>query len=306
MSSASQQKPIVRPTVLMARRQQPIWSLKNDDDRLVILFIALSIVGHSLFFIIEGFDLFSSKELVINEWVMDAEIVSEMDFAGLEKSAMSNATIAEEAKVRETLLPQITKTFSVKEDTKPEDVVAEEKEKIEEKIEDKKEAAKPEKTEDLQIKTQNKEDNKMDQRDAAKRLAMDRLKELNKTAKTNEAEVNTKDDVANKVLKNLKSGIAGGSARGKQIVDQYIGMVRRAVQNNYSLPDAYNLKGAAMQVTIAIVVSERGDLMKVEIEESSGDSVFDTMTFDSVKASAPLPKPPRDLVGEKILLVFKP
>ncbi len=306
MSSVTQQKPIMRPTVLMARKQQPIWSLKNDDDRLVILFIALSVIGHSLFFILEGFDLFNNKELVINEWVMDAEIVSEMDFAGLEKSSMADAKIAEEAKVKETLLPQLTKTFSVKEDTKPEEVVADEKEKIEEKVEEKKEAAKPEKTEDLQIKTQNKEDNKMDQRDAAKRMAMDRLKDLNKTAKTNEAEVSTKDDVANKVLQNLKSGIAGGSARGKQIVDQYIGLLSRAIRSNYSLPDVYNLKGAAMQVTIVVVVSERGDLMKLGVEESSGDSAFDGMTLESVKASAPLPKPPQELVGEKIFLVFKP
>jgi TolA protein len=306
VTSASQQKPIMRPTVLMSRKQQPIWSLKNDDDRLIIIFVVLSIVGHSLFFVLEGFDLFDQKDLVINEWVMDAEIVSEVDFAGLEKSAVPDAKIAEEAKVRETLLPQLTKTFSVKEDTKPEDVIAEEKEKVEEKIEDKKEAEKPEKTEDLQIKTQNKEDNKLDQRDAAKRLAMDRLKALNKTAKTNEAEVSSKDDVATKILQNLKGGIAGGSARGKQIIDQYVGMVRRAVQSNYSLPEAYNLKGAVMQVTIVVVVSERGDLMKVEVDQSSGDNVFDNMTLDSVKASAPLPKPPQELVGEKIFLVFKP
>jgi len=306
VSSASQQKPIMRPTVLMARKQQPLWSLKNDDDRLIIVFIVLSIAGHGLFFVLEGFDLFEKKDYLINEWVMDAEIISEVDFAGLEKSAVPDAKIAEEAKVRETLLPQITKTFSVKEDTKPEEVVAVEKEKKEEKAEEKKQAVKPEKTEDLQIKTQNKEDNKLDQRDAAKRLAMDRLKALNKTAKTNEAEVSSKDDVATKILQNLKGGIAGGSARGKQIIDQYVGMVRRAVQSNYSLPEAYNLKGAAMQVTIVVVVSERGDLMKLELDQSSGDAVFDNMTLQSVKASAPLPKPPQELVGEKIFLVFKP
>jgi len=306
VSSVPQQKPIMRPTVLMARKQQPIWSLKNDDDRLIIVFIVLSIVAHSLFFVLEGFDLFGDKDFVVNEWVMDAEIVSEIDFAGLEKSAVPDAKIAEEAKVRETLLPQLTKTFSVKEDTKPEDVVADIKEKVEEKVEDKKVAAMPEKTEDLQIKTQNKEDNKLDQRDAAKRMAMDRLKALNKTAKTNEAEVSSKDDVATKILQNLKGGIAGGSARGKQIIDQYVGMVRRAVQSNYSLPEAYNLKGAAMQVTIVVVVSARGDLMKVEIDQSSGDAAFDAMTLDSVKASAPLPKPPQELVGEKIFLAFRP
>ena len=306
MSSVTQQKPIMRPTVLMARKQQPIWSLKNDDDRLVILFIALSIVGHSLFFILEGLDLFDQKNLLINEWVMDAEIVSEVDFAGLEKSVIPDAKIAEEVKVKETLLPQLTKTFSVKEDTKPEEAIADEKEKIEEKVEEKKEAAVPEKTEDLKIKTQNKEDNKLDQRDAAKRRAMDQLKEANKTAKTNEAEVSNKDDVAFKIRENLKTGIAGGSARGKQIIDQYIGMVKRAVQSNYSIPEAYNLKGAAMQVMILVVVSERGDLMKVAVEQSSGDPVFDSATLDSVKASAPLPKPPQELVGEKFFIVFMP
>lgn len=304
MTTAAKKNTAVRPTVLMARRQTPIWSLKNYDDRLVIVFVAVSIIGHTLFFVVEGLDIFSHRNVMVEEWVMDAEIISDVDFAASDKSSIQNAKVAEEVKVQENLLPQLTKTFSVKEDTVPEEVVAEEK-IVEEKKEEKKVAVKPEKTEDLQIKTQNKEDNKLEQREAKKRLAMQALIDSNKTAKTNEAEVSS-DDIANKILNNLKGGVAGGSARGKQIIGQYVGMVRRAVHGNYSLPDAYNLKGAAMEVTLLIVVSARGDITKLEIEKSSGDSMFDDMTVNAVKASSPLPKPPKELVGETIFLNFKP
>jgi TonB family protein len=300
-------KPELRPTVLSSRRQQPLWSLKNDDDRLIIAFVAVSIVAHTLFFVVEGLDIFKQRSFITDEWVMDAEIIADVDLAGLEKSALPNAKPAEEVKVSEQMLPQITKTFSVKEDTKPEDSVAEEKIKEKEKEkEDKKEAAKPEKTEDLNVKTPNKEDNKLDQKEAQKRLAMEKLRQLSQTAKTNEAQTDSANDVAASILKNLKGGISGGTARGKQIINQYVAMVRRAVHGNYTLPDAYNLKGAAMQVMIAVVVSERGDIMKIDIEESSGDGVFDSLTLNAVKASSPLPKPPKELAGEKILLVFKP
>lgn len=307
-SGPTKPKTELRPTVLAARRQQPIWSLKNDDDRLVMLFIAVSVAAHTIFFVVEGLDLFKQRKFITDEWVMDAEIISEVDFAGLEKSAMPDAKKAEEVKVSEQMLPQITKTFSVKEDTKPEDVIAEEKikEKTPEKVEEKKEAAKPEKTEDLNVKTPNKEDNKLDQKEAQKRLAMERLRQLSQTAKTNEAQTDSANDVAAAILKNLKGGISGGTARGKQIINQYVAMVRRSVHGNYSLPDAYNLKGANMQVMIAVVVSERGDIMNIDIEQSSGDGVFDSLTLNAVKASSPLPKPPKELAGEKILLVFKP
>lgn len=304
MTTTAKKSTAVRPTVLMARKQTPIWSLKNFDDRLVIVFFGVSILGHTLFFVVEGLDIFSHRKVMVEEWVMDAEIISDIDFAASDRSAIDNAKEAEEVKVRENLLPQLTKTFSVKEDTVPEETVAEEK-IVEEKKEEKKEAAKPEKTEDLKIQTKNKEDNKLDQREAKKRLAMQALIDSNKTAKTNEAEVSS-DDIANKILNNLKGGVAGGSARGKQIIGQYVGMVRRAVHGNYSLPDAYNLKGAAMEVTLLIVVSARGDITKLEIEKGSGDRVFDDLTINAVKASSPLPKPPEELVGEKIYLNFKP
>ena len=117
MTTAAKKNTAVRPTVLMARKQIPIWSLKNYDDRLVIIFVAISIIGHTLFFVVEGLDIFSHRNMMVEEWVMDAEIISDVDFAASDKSSIQNAKIAEEVKVQENLLPQLTKTFSVKEDT---------------------------------------------------------------------------------------------------------------------------------------------------------------------------------------------
>lgn len=298
----------VRPTVLSARRLQPLWSWKNDDDRLIIVFVAVSIFAHTLFFVLQGFNLLSDRKLITDEWVMDAEIVSDLDFSGLEKSALPDAKQAEEVKVSERMLPQLTKTYSAKEDTTPENAVAEEKieEKKQEVKEEKKEAAKPDKVEEVPVRAPSKEDNKLDPKELKKRQALEALRKSAPPAKTNEAETASAKDVATKIMENLGQGIGGGTARGKQIINQYVAMVRRSVHNNYSLPDAYNLKGANMQVMIAVVVSERGDIMKIDVEQSSGDRVFDSLTMEAVRASSPLPKPPKELAGEKILLVFKP
>lgn len=279
---------------------------RSGEDRLFITLVIVSAMLHLGFLLIDDFSWVHEKPLLTDEWQMDADLISDLDMTPPPKSALPKAEVAPEAKAPDQLLPQLPKKFSVKEETKPEEAVAEEKEK--EVPKDVKEAEKEKKTEDLNIKTENKEDNKLDQADILKRAAIERLKALEKVTK--QAEAPEEDKLArlaeelNSSKKKVNSGFASAASKGK--LKQYGALIKQAVRANYSLPEAYNLKGASLKVAISITVSESGDLLDLDVNQPSGDPVFDELTVQAVRASVPLPRPPKDVAGSAFLLVFTP
>lgn len=279
---------------------------KSGEDRLFITLVIVSAMLHLGFLLLDDFSWIHEKPVLTEEWQMDADLISDLDMMTPSKSALPKAEVAPEAKIPAETLPQLPKKFSVKEETKPEEAVAEEKEK--EIPKDVKEAEKEKKVEDLNIKTENKEDNKMDQADIVKRSAWERLKAMDKIDKQVEAPEEDKlarlADELNNSKKKVNSGFASAASKGK--LKQYGAMIKQAVRANYSLPEAYNLKGASLKVAISITVSESGDLLDLDVNQSSGDPVFDELTVQSVRASVPLPKPPKDVAGSAFLLVFTP
>lgn len=279
---------------------------KSGEDRLFITLVIVSAMLHLGFLLLEDFSWIHEKPVLTDEWQMDADLISDLDMTPPPKSALPKAEIAPEAKAPAELLPQLPKKFSVDEETKPEEAVAEEKEK--EIPKDVKEAEKEKKVVDLNIKTDNKDDNKLKQDEILKRSAIERLKSLDKVEK--QAEAPEEDKLArlaeelNSSKKKVNSGFASAASKGK--LKAYGAMIKKAVDANYSLPEAYNLKGAALKVAISITVSESGDLLDLDVNQSSGDAVYDELTVQAVRASVPLPKPPKDVAGSAFLLVFTP
>ncbi len=279
---------------------------RSGEDRLFITLVIVSALLHLGFLLLDDFSWIHEKPVLTDEWTMDADLISDLDMTTPPKTALPQAEIAPEAKVPAELLPQLPKKFSVKEETKPEEAVAEEKEK--EIPKDIKEAEKENKAEDLKIKTENKEDNKLEQADILKRAAIERLKALDKVDKQTEAPEQDKlarlAEELNNSKKKVNSGFASAASKGK--LKQYGALIKQAVHANYSLPEAYNLKGANLKVMISITVSESGDLLDLDVNQPSGDQVFDELTVQAVRASVPLPRPPKDVAGSPFVLVFTP
>jgi TolA protein len=279
---------------------------RSGEDRLFITLVIVSAMIHLGFLLLDDFSWIHEKPVLTDEWTMDADLISDLDMSSPMKSALPKAEVAPEAKVAAELLPQLPKKFSVKEETKPEEAVAEEKEK--EVPKEAKPDEKEKKAEELNLKTENKEDNKMNQAEILKRAALMRLMAEDKLAKTNEAPENDKlarlAEELNKSQKKVNSGFASAASKGK--IKKYGAMIKQAVRTNYSLPEAYNLKGANMKIMISITVGASGDLLDLDVNQPSGDQVFDELTVQAVRASVPLPKPPKELAGEAIVLVFTP
>lgn len=275
---------------------------KGGEDRLLLALFAISTVIHLGVMLLGDFSWVRDKPPLMEEDPIGIDL-AEFDAGG--KAALPKATPAEEAKVPEQLLPQLPKKFSVKEETKPEESVAEEKEVP--KPEEAKPAEKVVKAEETKIKTDNKEDNQMDDAQIRKRAALEALRREEKTAKTMEApEQDPLARLAAELNKSSKKNTPYGSVSGKAKVNKYVAYMRQAIRQNYNLPEVYNLKGSSVQVTIQMTIGERGELTNLEIAKSSGDSAFDEMTAQAVRASVPFEKPPTDLVGSPIALVFTP
>lgn len=279
----------------------------NNQDRLLHYFIAVSVAVHVLFWIGQGLSsLWTSTPPPIDEWSMDADLVTDLKFSAPSQTALPNAQVAPEAAVPSQLLPQLPKKFEVKQAEKADDPTEEKAEPDPKTAAEEKQAAQP-------VATQTKEDldekNRISMDDALKRLAVERLRQEQKdkqvamkAPKVDEL-ARLKEELAQRP-EDLNSGVKGAGSKAGQ--DRYRGLLQKAVGRHYSLPEAYNMKNAGLRVVIAIVVNDRGELVSCSIHQSSGDKLFDNLAYKAVKDAAPLPRPPEGQAGETIFMHFTP
>jgi len=303
--SPSQPKSTSVDSILAASRSLlPVSLREAGEGRLFWTFIGVSLALHTLVVFLSTLHWIRNVPPINDEWAMDADVISDLNAPQPAKTALPDALIKAEAKVPVQLLPQLPQKFSVNEPTKADTAIADAK--LPEPPKEAKPAEQPKPAEDLKIKTENTEDNKMDQAEILKRAALERLRKNDKLAKTTEApEKNLLARIAEGVAKSPNALIpTGGTAHGA--FKSYGALVKSAVSRNYTVPEAYQLKGTSLRVVFRITISERGDLMDLAIKQPSGDPVFDELSMQAVRASVPLPKPPTGLAGEPFELSFTP
>ncbi len=274
------------------------------DARYLQIFIAVSLGAHLLGFILSFFNFLSLPKPVMEEWSIDTEMIPDVEDGGSEKTIIPRAQVAEEVVIPDNQLPQLTKTFTIKEKEKEEEGIAEEKK--DDKVETGKALTK-ETDKDGQTTVKPDAAAKLKKSEALERLIREKLKDKQKE---NSRELKAEDNSALAAIKdNLKevglSKNAGGLA-GLADQNRYKGYLTGLIRRNYALPKTYELQNASINARLAMVLSVRGELMKVEVDKSSGDSVFDDYCMASVQKSSPFNPPPKELAGEVILIECKP
>ena len=53
-----------------------------------------------------------------------------------------------------------------------------------------------------------------------------------------------------------------------------------------------------------IIINIRGEIIKIELVESSKDHLFDTIVLTAVKRAQPFPRPPKEWTGKEIVFPF--
>ncbi|MBF0441372.1 MAG: cell envelope integrity protein TolA [Oligoflexales bacterium] len=282
-------------------------SIQTDEDKLVIFAISISIILHLFVLFFEKFGKFSPSEPLIPEWKMDTELVTEEDLVGPDKSTLPNAKQSEKEAVPSNLLPQLPQSFTVKQAQKNDDEGLPEN-KPEPQKEAEKEADKPSNDKDKPSpvsSTKQDEANKLAMQDAIRRLAIEKLRQMqNEKANRFEAPeqssiVRLKDEL--KGSKRLQEAVAMGIQKEREA---YGKILNRTISKHYMLPQTFQSTVAKPVVILAIVVNMKGELVSVKVHQSSNDPVFDEYTIAAAKGAAPYEKPPKSLVGKVIHLAF--
>ncbi len=280
---------------------QYIRQLKTED-RWIFGLVVVSMAMHIVFLSVDKGWFGVYHRPVLEEMSIEADLFVGDLTTGAEKSALPNAEKAEEMAVPQNMLPQLSKTIQVEERSKEESPELVESTKKDDHVQSEKNFEQK-KDELITLPKTNDDANKITQEDALRRLAIERLKTLEKTSKKFQAEQKS-------AIAKLKQDVAatGGSQGnlGGDYRNVYVGKLRSHIKPCYALPTGYQVQSANMKVGIAIVVAENGSLVSAQVTEPSGDRVFDELAFKAIQNCSPLPAPPKSLAGLAILSYFKP
>ena len=275
----------------------------NDQKQLVIATLVASLFLHIITLSASELDWFTSKSPLIEEWSIETDLVSDLDAGSVDKTVIPDAKESDKALVPSNLLPQTTKKFAIEQPKQIEDGTVEGPNLTENMS-----GRDQEKNENLVAVEPNENVKILKKNEALKRLVMDKLRREQKE-KSRELTAQKNDAVA--ALKEAaKKGASSGSevsgllsSAASRVYQSYL---TKAIRRNYSLPKNYKFSDAKSMVLLAIRLDTRGNLLGVEIKESSGDSMLDNYCIEAVRRSTPFEKPPKELMGSIIQINFKP
>ena len=92
--------------------------------------------------------------------------------------------------------------------------------------------------------------------------------------------------------------------------ERYFGLLRAVVTRHYDVSNTISeSERIRLKANVAIRVSDKGELLDVNLTKSSGNEVFDGAVLAAVKKAAPFPPPPpnlRDQLKKGLTFQFTP
>ena len=270
----------------------------EGETNLINLMCVLSLLGHVGVFL--GFQFTTHFPAPLeDEWEIAVDLSVDSDGDVGSQASLPNSAPAEEAKVSKKLLPQLPKTFELKEKK-----VADEGEVVEKASSKKKLGADKEDSEGVTIpKKDRKAATELKKNELMKRLRMEKLRQQKKLADKRQA---PKSDSLAEIGKNMKkakgksgAGVSQGAAK------RYRVSLRNRISQHYSIPQTFVPSVSNPEVVLAIVVGTHGELRSVTISQSSKDEAFDQYGIKAAKKASPFERPPVTLAGTTIYLKFK-
>ena len=298
---------------------------RRGEDRLFTGLVIVSAFVHLAVLLFEGFAFQREPVSLDDDAGIVADLVTDIEM-GAKESARPD-TVKGEHSVRETMLPQLPKNFSIVQPPPPDPPPPAEPQADLKAVPPpmpepgpqpeppKEEAAaekppKPEPPQDApkppEPTLQTPDDdsaNKLKKEDALKRLMDEQARQEQKFAKEKQAE--NQDALALAAEELAKKGVGLGGKGGRSY-SGYGQKLKKAVQPHYNIPEVYRMRASEYVVSITIEVSASGSLMGLEVEKSSGVIEFDESVLKAIRDAVPLPAPPPDLAGERITVNFSP
>jgi periplasmic protein TonB len=292
----------VAPSIL--RLPEPI-GLPRGTDRFKLI-LGVSVIIHLISYLVRP-DLFwpAPKMNLEENWDVDVDFMGDVSLKSPHETALPDAKKAEQEAVPLNVLPQLPKKFQIEEQKEVHDTPSDlPKEKTDEEAVAEQQKTKAQEQE--KVKKMEEDANKVAMDDLRKRLALEKLRQEQKTDERLKAQ---KDALAKLKLDravddaNANSGSAG-SVLGLIKNTAYGNALKAAVARNFNLPENFRYSQNRMSVPTVVVINETGQLVSLKLNGSSGSEVYDNAVVAAIKNSVPLPAPPKDYVGREIQFNF--
>lgn len=265
------------------------------ETRLLLWLLGVSLVIHLFVILVDVASWIRFDAAPAEEWVLDADLVGDLDLGGVKETALPNS-LKDENPALQNLLPQLPKSFSVNDADKPDDDSMVDPDKKEEE----------EKAKDKTITPPDQDNaNRLDMDELRKRKALeDMRRKLKERAST--ARAPTKAEVAGIRERLQAGGILGGGGSGSGPFRKCLAIMRTMVKNSYAMPDAYDIRGGSLEVTLDVVLAENGNVMRADVARSSGNAVFDGYALKALRDASPFPEDCKEMAGQNVQLRFRP
>lgn len=266
----------------MELRFSNFLGIHSERESLKLL-LFFSFVAH-LFFLLGGHRLFvgGPSSSVEDKWE-EIEADLSFDVSGEAKlDSIDQAVKGEELKVQKQVLPQLTKTYEVEE--APAKDVADEGEVV-----DTAELEREKRERLAAVKLKKKE--------ALRRLLKEKARQEKKFAEQTTSPILGK-------LEARKRELETGGLTLSMKVKGFLKKVKSSVQRNYSIPEIYRRSNREMIASFVLVLDKDGQIKTLKLSKSSGETGFDSLGKETIRKSAPLPRPPKELVGKEFVLNF--
>jgi TonB family protein len=262
------------------------FEIPKDEDGLLKVFIGASLFIHVIFIGI-GVDSFLSTERapIENEWEIEADLAVGIKGDG-KVDSIDRSKKGDEIKVNKQILPQLTKSFEI------------------ERQKTKKVADLGETFVDPELQRETKKNSaaaKLKKREALRRLLKERARKNKKFADQTTSPIAKRLQARKRELEGKEFSL-GSEKKWNRFVKE----VQISIRRFYSLPEVYRSKSSNLKTVISVKLDRRGQILDIKVSESSGDKSFDDIGISTIKKAAPLPAPPKDLVGKSFVLNFNP
>lgn len=282
-----------------------------EEKDLVKKLIYFSIALHIAFLLFDFTGLLDKEPVVIKEWSIDTEFISETELIERAKQTkVPKAQVKKEPAINKKTLPQLPKVFKIKKEEKIEETSekAEKKEPVAaiESLKKQMELEKKKKQEEIKQKEQ--EAIELSKKDALRRLAMERLKKQKdvknkpkpETPKKTEKLALNKKGEKEKTLEDILNSGQNLSSDS----DDYGTNLKRYLRPKYNIPLTFKLKKEVLEVTIGFIISSTGELQSVKVTNSSGDSLFDNHIIKMLQEIISYPRPSAIWAGNQFEIKF--
>jgi protein TonB len=84
--------------------------------------------------------------------------------------------------------------------------------------------------------------------------------------------------------------------------DRYLNLIMRKIQRNYRYPDVFRRDGLVGSVVFQLTLARSGEIVELDLVQSSGVSAIDLYAEEVIRRSSPVPPVPPNILGPTLIV----